>query len=123
MSKPWELSTSSCQSVESEYPCPIDGCSTHNSNKPIKWTHTNCGGYFRIYENGKEKCQKCGSECLFCNQIYNCGSKFSYYKIRAILQYRAGLVGLNDDNVSILFWLHLGASISNQQKEYPSKFV
>ena len=120
MSKPWELSTSSCQSVESEYPCPIDGCSTHNLSEPIKWTHTNCGGYFRLYENGKQKCQKCGSECLFCNQKYNCGSKFSSHKIRAILQY---LVGLMDDNVSEDFWFNLKASFKYQQKEYPSKFV
>ena len=120
MSKPWELSTSSCQSVESEYPCPIDGCSTHNLHKPIKWTHTNCGGYFRLYENGKEKCQKCGSECLFCEQNYNCGSKYSSHKTRAILQY---LVGLDDDNVSEDFWFNLILSFKNQQKQYPSKFV
>ena len=118
MSKPWELSTSSCQSVESKYPCPIDGCSTHNSNKPLKWTHTNCGGYFRLYENGKEKCQKCGSECLFCEQNYNCGSKFSFYKIiRDILRY------IDDNNVGVDFLFNLRMSFMHQQIEYPSKFV
>ena len=117
MSKPWELSTSSCQSVESEYPCPIDGCSTHNSNKPIKWTHTNCGGYFRLYENGKEKCQKCGSECLFCEQNYNCGSKFSFHKIIDILRY------IHDNNVSFDFLINLNESFMHQQIEYRSKFV
>ena len=121
MSKPWEMSTSNCQSIGSEYPCPIDGCSTHNLHKPIKWTHTNCCGYFRLYENGKEKCQKCGIECLFCNQNRNCGSKFSYHKIRRILQYLAGLI--DDDNVSEDFWFNLKDSFKNQQKEYPSKFV
>ena len=120
MSMPWELSTSKCQSIESEYPCPIDGCSTHNLSEPIKWTHTNCGGYFRLYENGKEKCQKCGIECLFCNQNRNCGSKFSYHKIRAILQY---LVGLNDDNVSDDFWFNIKQCFNKQKKDYPSKFV
>ena len=54
MSKPWELSTTNCESVESEYPCPIDDCTKHG-DRPIKWTHTNCGGNFRLYENGKEK--------------------------------------------------------------------
>ena len=117
MSKPWELSTSSCQSVESKYPCPIDGCSTHNSNKPIKWTHTNCGGYFRLYENGKEKCQKCGSECLFCEQNYNCGSKFSFHKIIDILRY------IDDNNVSFDFLKNLNKSFMHQQMAYPSKFV
>ena len=118
MSKPWELSTSSCQSLESKYPCPIDGCSTHNSNKPIKWTHTNCGGYFRLYENGKEKCQKCGSECLFCEQNYNCGSKFSLRKIMGdILRY------IDDNNVGVDFLFNLRMSFMHQQIEYPSKFV
>ena len=120
MSKPWELSTSKCQSIENEYPCPIDGCSTHSLSEPIKWTHTNCGGYFRLYENGKEKCQKCGRECLFCEQNYNCGSKFSDHKITAILQYLAGSNFYND---SQRFWFNLSASFNNQKKEYPSKFV
>ena len=65
MNNPWEMSTSHCQSIESVYRCPINDCSIHINDKPIKWTHKNCGGYFRLYENGKEKCQKCGEEDFF----------------------------------------------------------
>ena len=120
MSKPWEWTTSNCESVESYYPCPIDDCIKHSQSNRIKWTHINCGGYFRLYENGKEKCQKCGVEFLFCNNNYNCGTKFSYHKVRAILQF---LVGLNDDNVSDDFWFNLKESLKYQMDNYPSKFI
>ena len=118
MSKPWEFSTNICESILNEYPCPIEGCSNHNI---IRWTHSNCGGNFRLYSNGKEKCQKCGVEFFFCNHNYCCsnGNKLSYYKIREILQY---LIGLNDDNVSDDFWFKLKASLKWQISEFPSKF-
>ena len=125
MSKPYEWRTDICESIESEYPCPINDCSKHFSDKPIRWTHSNCGGYFRLYENGKEKCQKCGVEDLFCNWNYACSNdnknqKFNSHKIRAILQY---LVGLNDDNVSDDFWFNIKQCFNKQKKDYPSKFV
>ena len=121
MSKPWERSTNICESILSEYPCPIEGCTKHSSDKPIRWTHTNCGGNFRLYSNGKEKCQKCGDECLFCNQNYSCSdsNKFNSHKIRAILQY---LIDNNDDNVSVDFWFDVGVSLKWQKIQYPSKF-
>ena len=125
MSKPWEMSTSYCQSIESEYQCPINDCSIHINDKPIKWTHKNCGGYFRLYENGKEKCQKCGKEDFFCNWNYCCNSdnknqQFNNSSIRAILQF---LVGLNDDKVSEDFWFNLKMCFQKQKKDYPSKFT
>ena len=121
MSKPWEYSTNICESILCEYPCPIEDSSIHSSDKPIRWIHSNCGGNFRLYSNGKEKCQKCGVECLFCNQNYSCSdsNKFNSHKIRAILQY---LVGISDDNVSDDFWFDIKASLSWQKREFPSKF-
>jgi len=122
MRKPWELPTDNCESIESEYPCPIAECKKHNSSTPIKWTHSNCGGYYRLYENGKEKCQKCGVEHLFCNQNYTCNdnSKFDPCKIRSILQF---LVGLNDDKVNEDFFFNLKNSLKWQKEAYPSKFT
>ena len=53
--KPWERSCYECQSVESTYPCPLKNCTKHSLKEEIKWTHSNCGGYLRLYDNGKEK--------------------------------------------------------------------
>ena len=123
--KPWDWNSSICESIESEYPCPINNCSKHYNDKPIKWTHSNCGGYFRLYENGKEKCQKCGDEDIFCKWSYSCSSdtknqKIDRSKLRAILQY---LVGLNDENVSEDFWFNIKACFKHQKSEYPNKFL
>ena len=56
---PWNLSCDVCESVESEYPCPCNNCSIHSGREAIKWIHPKCGGSFRLYENGREKCQDC----------------------------------------------------------------
>ena len=124
MSKPYEWSTDICESIESEYPCPVYNCKKHGNEK-VKWTHINCGGQFRLYENGKEKCQRCGKEDFFCNWNYACSNdnknqKFNSYKIRAILQY---LIGQNDDNVSEDFWFNIKACFQKQKRDYPSKFI
>ena len=124
MNHPWEMRTEVCESVESTYPCPFKNCLKHNKTSPIRWTHSNCGGHFRLYENGKEKCQKCGVEDLFCNWNYSCAydnknQKFSSFKIRAILQY---LVGLDDSGVSDDFWFNIKACFKQQKKDYPWKF-
>ena len=51
---PWEMSCENSESVESRYPCPYyDNCSIHSNNEPMKWSHSNCGSYLRLYENGK----------------------------------------------------------------------
>ena len=118
--QPWERSCSECESVESSYPCPLSSCSIHTSEKcVIDWVHSECDGKLRLYDNGKEKCQKCGSEFLFCCQDFNCGNKFSDFKIRRILQY---LIGCNDEKVSDDFFFKLKDSFKHQKNEYPSKF-
>ena len=120
MSKPWEWNTSICESVESYYPCPISDCTQHASLTPFKWTHQDFGGFFRLYENGKQKCQKCGDELSFCFTYFNCGTKFNVHKIRAILQF---LIRLNDDKVRENFWLNLKESLKYQKDNFPSKFI
>jgi hypothetical protein len=125
MSRPWNWDCGICESVESIYPCPINNCSKHFSDEPISWVHSNCGGRFRLYENGKEKCQICGKEDLFCRWNYSCSSesknqKISSYKLRTVLQY---LVGLDDQNVSEDFWFNIKASFKHQKNDYPSKFL
>ena len=42
MSKPYEWRTDICESIDSEYPCPINDCSIHCSDRPIRWIHSNC---------------------------------------------------------------------------------
>ena len=123
--EPWKKSCDECESIESKYACPVYNCSQHG-NEAIKWTHGgDCGGGFRLYSNGKEKCQKCGEEDFFCNWNYCCNSdnknqQFNNSSIRAILQF---LVGLNDDNVSEDFWFNLKMCFKKQKKDYPSKFT
>ena len=89
--EPWKKSCDDCESVESKYPCPVYNCSKHG-NEAIKWTHGGgCGGGLRLYSNGKEKCQKCGKEFVFCLQNYSCydssknQKQYSYPKIINII--------------------------------------
>lgn len=125
MTKPYDKSCSDCESVESEYPCPISNCSIHHDrDTPIRWTHRNCGGYFRIYDNGKEKCQKCYIEDYFCNWNYSCSSdikdqKIDDFRLRAILSM---LMGLSDKSVSEDFLWNLKVSLRHQRDLFPSKF-
>ena len=86
--EPWKKSCDECESIESEYACPVYNCSKHG-NEEIKWTHgDDCGGGFRLYSNGKEKCQKCGKEFVYCLQNYSCydssknQKQYSYPKIK-----------------------------------------
>ena len=123
--QPWERSCSECESVESSYPCPLSSCSIHTSEKcVIDWVHSECDGKLRLYDNGKEKCQKCGEESLFCLWNFNCNSEnksknISSFKVRALLQF---LVGLNDSYVKPEFWVNIKACLNKQMSDYPEKF-
>jgi hypothetical protein len=118
---PWNKSCDACESVKSEYPCPCENCLNHSDFESIKWNHINCGGYLRLYENGIEKCQKCGKEDLFCNWFRGCqNAKLSSRKIRAILQY---LIGASDGRESTEFWMNITACLEKQEKDYPHRFI
>ena len=124
--EPWKKSCDECESVESEYACPVYNCSKHG-NEAIKWTHGGgCGGGLRLYSNGKEKCQKCGEEFVFCLQNYSCydssknQKQLSYSKIKNIL---SKLVGFDTRNVSPTFLISVAASIDKQYKDYPERFA
>lgn len=118
----WELDCHQCESLISEYKCTLsdDFC---QDNQPHKWVHAGCGGHLRLYENGKEKCQKCGYENYFCNWNYESAPKNQRNdpaKIRAVLQY---LVGMDDSKVSYDYWFNLKASLNYQMKTFPNKFL
>ena len=127
--EPWKKSCDDCESIESKYACPVYNCSKHG-NEEIKWTHGGgCGGGFRLYSNGKEKCQKCGKEFVFFLQNYSCydssknQKQYSYTKIRNII---ARLVCMNTRNVSqtsLLSLCFLSMSIDKQYKDYPERFA
>jgi len=124
--QPWKKSCDDCESIESKYPCPLYNCSKHG-NEEIKWTHGGgCGGGFRLYSNGKEKCQKCGKEFVFCLQNYSCHdssknqNQYSYPKIKNII---ARLSATDTRNVSSTFFISLAASIDKQFKEHPERFA
>ena len=124
--EPWKKSCDDCESVESKYACPVYNCSKHG-NEAIKWTHEGgCGGGFRLYSNGKVKCQKCGKEFVFCLQNYSCydasknQKQYSYTKIKNIL---SKLVGMDTRNVSPTFLFSVAASIDKQYKDYPERFA
>ena len=120
--KPWCFDTYKCQSIRSEYPCTLSK-SFCNDITPRRWCHNGCGGYLRLYENGKEKCTKCGAEDYFCNWLYTNApknQKIDYHKQNAALTY---LVGLDDNDVDPCFWLNLKASLNYQKKTFPNRFI
>ena len=121
---PWKKSCDDCESVESKYACPVYNCSKHG-NEAIKWTHGGgCGGGYRLYSNGKEKCQKCGEEFVFCLQNFCCydssknQKQLSYSKIKNII-----VGGMNIRNVSPTFLMLIMMSIDQQYKDYPERFA
>ena len=116
MAQPWNKNCNECESIESEYPCVRRNCSIHSDKtKPNKGVHINCGGYFRLYENGKEKCQKCGKEDLFCNW----NGKIDYLRLRYALQF---IAGINDDKVDVEFFINLKNCLDKQRRDFPEKF-
>ena len=124
--EPWKKSCDDCESVESKYPCPVYNCSKHG-NEAINWKHGgNCGGGLRLYSNGKEKCQKCGEEFVFCLQNYSCydssknQKQYSYSKIKNIIAKRTGM---DTRNVSANFLWLLSMCIDKQYKDYPERFA
>ena len=123
--EPWKKSCDECESVESKYPCPVYNCSKHG-NEAIKWTHSEgCGGGFRLYSNGKEKCQKCGKEFVFCLKNFCCydssknQKQYDYNKIRNIL----AILDAETRDVSPTFFFSVRVSIANQYREYPERFA
>ena len=115
---PWAYECNECDSIESNYPCPVYNCKKHG-NENVNWTHTNCGGQFRLYENGKEKCQKCGVEYIFCLLNSSCSEKLDYCRIKNII---AKMSGMDTKNNSTFFFIHLSICIDKQYKDYPDKF-
>ncbi len=121
---PWNYSCSECDSCESKYPCPVYDCSRHGS-EAIKWRHGGCGGGLRLYENGKEKCERCGEEELFC--LWDCScydasknqKQYSYHKIKNML---AKLAGMDTRHASTFFIVHVSMCIDKQFKDYPERF-
>ena len=124
--EPWKKSCDECESIESKYACPVYNCSQHG-NEAIKWTHgDDCGGGFRLYSNGKVKCEKCGKEIIFCLQNYCCFDKsknqkqYSYQKIKNII---SKLAGMDTREVSPTFLISLSMCIDKQYKDYPDRFA
>jgi len=123
--RPWEKECDECQSMSSDYPCPVNNCTKHSDGKTIHWIHDGCGGSFRIYENGKERCEKCKKELFFCMWSYTCSSdskskQISYSKIKNVLQ---KLVGMDARDISTTALMHIWVSIEHQCKEYPQYFA
>ena len=122
---PWNYSCDQCDSVESKYPCPVYNCSRHG-DEPIKWVHgDSCGGDLRLYENGKEKCQRCGKELLFCLWDCSCYDKaknekqYDYLKIKNMFH---KVSGLDTRNVSTYFLIHIAICIDDQYHNHPERF-
>ena len=61
-------------------PCPVQDCI--NEEKPIRWKHSNCGGYEKITNKGEIKCVKCGTSGLFIDWQFKC-EKHSFKKSSA----------------------------------------
>ena len=121
---PWNYECYECESVESNYPCPVYSCSKHSPGQKIYWSHGNCGGSLRLYENGKEKCQRCGDEEYFCKWKCSCyqdnkTKQYSYSKIKNVL---SKLAGMDTRYVSPYFLVHVSMCIDKQFHDYPEEF-
>ena len=120
--EPWNYSCDDCESIESRYPCPLSNCSKHG-DEPIRWVHGgDCNGGFRLYSNGKLKCEKCGVEDLFCLWNWKCcadESKYHYHKVRNILS--KGL-GMDTRSVSPMFLIYVNVCIDKQYKDHPERY-
>ena len=123
--EPWNYSCDDCESVESKYACPLLNCSKHG-NEAIKWVHGGgCRGGLRLYSNGKERCEKCGVEDLFCLWDCSCydesknNQKYDYQKLKNIL---AKIAGTDTRDVSPIFLVYASMSIDKQYKEHRERF-
>ena len=56
--------------VEFVSPCPVEGCINIT---PIRWRHSNWGGYEKLTNQGKIYCLKCGADWLITDQKFSCG--------------------------------------------------
>ena len=120
--EPWNYSCDDCESVESRYPCPLSNCSKHG-DEPIRWVHGgDCNGGFRLYSNGKLKCEKCGVEDLFCLWNWKCcadESKYGYQKTKNIF---AKAISIDTRSVSPMFHIYVNVCIDKQYKDHPERF-
>ena len=123
--EPWNYSCYDCESVESRYPCPLSNCSKHG-DEAIRWRHGgSCHGGLRLYSNGKEKCEKCGEEQIFCLWDCSCADesknnqKYSYQKLKNILSMA---IGMDTRSVSPTFLAYVASSIDYQYKDDPERF-
>jgi hypothetical protein len=122
---PWDYECYECDSCESRYACPVYKCSRHG-NDAIKWCHGSCGGGLRLYENGKEKCERCGKENLFC--LWDCSCydesknqrQYDYLKIK---DFFAKAAGMDTRHCSTYFLIHVAMCIEKQLKQYPERFA
>ena len=51
-------------------PCPVQDCL--NIGKVFRWIHYNCGGYFKITNEGEIRCIRCGTSGLFVDWKFQC---------------------------------------------------
>lgn len=125
MDKPWEKDYRDCESIESYYPCPLSNCTRHSEDVKIRWTHSGCGGTFRLYDNGSERCEKCGRGDLFCNWNYSCctDNKNQILDLFKIRNFLGILVKLPENKVSFEFLINIKICLKKQSIDHPEKFV
>ena len=77
--------------------CPVLSCPrAKNKNDPCYWTHSSCGSYETINDEGMIKCKKCGNLGLFIELVYQCRLHDDYYTPSTIQEYSAMLSILAD---------------------------
>lgn len=52
--------------------CPVEGCP--NGNNPIKWVHSNCGGFEKLNLEGDLRCVKCDHSAFIADWKFKCES-------------------------------------------------
>ena len=53
--------------------CPCEEC--EGSDKVIDWTHANCGGYYKIDEEGRIYCNECYKPSHLWEMRFSCPNK------------------------------------------------
>ena len=77
--------------------CPVLDCPrSKNKDDKCYWTHSECGSFETINDEGMIRCKKCGNIGLFVELEYKCRLHDDYYSPTTIQEFSAMLSILSD---------------------------
>ena len=80
--------------------CPVVGCG--NANKPIYWSHYNCGGKTKINDRGWIRCTVCNTKGSVIEWLFKCEhhsfERANFQKICFVLAAVEQILEVDDDD-------------------------